>query len=132
MGAITYHGSCACGKARFEVTLDLAAGTFKCNCTTCTKARFWGAAVQPDAFKLLAGEADLTTYSSGVDHRFCKHCGIKLFGRGDIPEAGGEFVAINLGALDDLSPEEWVRAPVRYMDGRQDDWAREPEFTAHM
>lgn len=132
MGATTYHGSCACGKTRIEATLDLANGTFKCNCTMCTKSRMWGAMVKPDALKVVAGEADLATYSSGAEHRFCRHCGVKLFGRGSSPEAGGEFVAINLGVLDDLSPEEWARAPVRYMDGRHDQWMREPEFTGHM
>src|SRR5687767_2809181 len=132
MAAKTYHGSCACGKVRFEANLDLDQGTFKCNCTMCTKARFWGASVKPDAFKLLSGENELTAYKGGVDHMFCKHCGIKTFGLGDIPQLGGKFVAINLGALDDLDPEEWARAPVQYMDGRHDNWFEEPEFTAHM
>jgi hypothetical protein len=132
MGARTYHGSCACGKVRFEVMLDLAQGTFKCNCTMCTKTRWWSTAVKPDAFRLLSGESDLTTYSRGVDHHFCKHCGVKVFGRGEIPELGGKFVAINLGALDDLDSEEWAQAPVQYMDGRNNNWLHEPAFTAHM
>src|SRR5688572_20324040 len=126
MGAKTYHGSCACGKVRFEVMLDLADGTFKCNCTICTKTRLWAASVKPDAVKMLSGETDLTTYARGVDHLFCRHCGIKPFGRGNLPEAGGEFVAINLGTLDDLTPEEWAQAPVQYMDGRHDNWREEP------
>jgi hypothetical protein len=135
MAARTYHGSCLCGKVRFEVDLDLGAGTFKCNCTNCTKSRFWGAMVKPEAFRLLSGEDDLATYrgrEDGVRHRFCRHCGVKPFAQGDIPELGGAVVAISLGALNDLSPEAWAAAPVRYMDGRHDNWMQAPAFTAHM
>lgn len=133
MAAKTYHGSCSCGKVRFDVMLDLAAGTFKCNCASCTKSRFWGAMVKPEALEVVSGEGDLTTYQrSLVNHHFCRHCGIKAFGRTEIPALGGKVVAINLGALDDLSPEEWAKAPVQYMNGRHDDWFKVPAFTGHM
>jgi hypothetical protein len=132
MAAKTYHGSCSCGAVKYEATLDLAAGTFKCNCTSCTKTRFWGAFAKPEAVKVLSGEGDLTTHSRWAKHRFCRHCGVKVFALADIPPLGGAVVAVNLGALDDLTPEELAAAPVQYMDGRHDNWMQAPAFTAHM
>ena len=58
----TYSGSCHCGVVRFEVDLDIAAGTGKCNCTLCVKMRLWSVQTDPEAFRLIAGEADLTDY----------------------------------------------------------------------
>ena len=39
----TYHGGCHCGAVRFECELDFAGITSKCNCSICTKTRFWKA-----------------------------------------------------------------------------------------
>lgn len=130
----TYHGSCHCGAVRFEVELDLAAGTSKCNCTACGKGRFWKAIVSPDAFRLLQGHEVLADYSFGsqsIHHRFCSRCGIKPFGQAAV-EGIGPFVAINVAALDDATPEELAAAPVLYEDGRHDRWDRAPAVTTHL
>lgn len=129
MSLKTYHGSCSCGKVRYEVKMDLSAGTFKCNCTVCTKSRLWGAAVKKDAFRLTSGENDLAVWGEKIHHLFCRHCGVKMFGR---QAAGGDTVVIPLGVLDDLEPEEWAGAPVKYIDGRREKWSEAPVFTAHL
>ena len=128
----TYRGSCHCGAVRFEADIDLAAGVSKCNCSFCTKIRSWGALVKPEAFRLLAGEPDLTDYRFGTmqgHHVFCSHCGIHAFSRGDIPEIGGAFVSVQLASLDDLAPAELIAAPLHISNGRDNDWMNPPAET---
>lgn len=127
-----YTGSCHCGAVRFECSIDLAEGTSKCNCSVCTKARFWKAIVRADAFQLVEGRDDLHEYQFGghsIQHFFCRHCGIKTFGRGHLEALGGEFYAVSVVCLDNVPVEELSRAPVRFEDGRQDNWANVPAET---
>jgi hypothetical protein len=131
----TYKGSCHCGAVRYEADLDLSEGTFKCNCSICTKVRNWLATAGPDAFRLLSGEADLHDYQFGpkvIHHLFCKHCGVHPFGWGESPELGGKFYALNVNCFDDLDVAELVSAPVSYVDGRHDNWQSQPAETRHL
>lgn len=131
----TYTGSCHCGAVRYQAELDLDAGTFKCNCSICTKLRNWLAVAQADAFRLLAGESDLSEYQFGkktIHHLFCKHCGVSSFSWGQDPKIGGKFYAVKVNCLDDVAVDELVNAPVKYVDGRHDNFKAAPPEIRHL
>lgn len=130
----TYKGSCHCGAVRFEADIDLAQGTVRCNCSICIKVRFWPAVVQPGAFRLLAGEGELTKYqfnSLRDTHLFCRHCGVRSFGTGDSPR-WGKFYGVNVTCLDDVTDAELAAAPITYLDGRADNWESPPAEVRHL
>ncbi|GGC64679.1 GFA family protein [Undibacterium terreum] len=130
----TYHGSCHCGAVQFEAGIDLSAGTIKCNCTICTKLRFWPAIVKPEHFRLIAGDTELSNYRFNTktdQHQFCKHCGVHPFVIGNSPR-WGVFYGVNISCLDDAPIEELVNAPVTYLDGRNDNWDSPPLEVRHL
>jgi len=132
----TYQGSCICGAVRFEADLDLAAGTTRCNCSFCRKARFWMAFAKGPAFRILAGSDVLTDYQRIPESKphpylhflFCSRCGARAFTRG----GEGEFHAVNLGCLDNATDDELAAAPVHYADGRHNDWPKDAPETHYL
>jgi len=133
----TYRGSCHCRRVTFEADVDLAeAGTSKCNCTFCWKRRWWATTVKPEAFRALTGVEHLTSYPrkpAGGPGGFCKHCGVAPYGWVDAAEWNdGDAVSINVACLEDLDPAELVATPVRYCDGRSDNWWNTPAETRHL
>ncbi len=131
----TYQASCHCGAVKVEARIDLSQGTGRCNCSMCTKTRNWSVIVKPDTFRLLSGEADLSNYqfnTTSANHLFCKHCGVRPFGSGYLKELGGEYYAIKVNCLDDVDPQELIDAPVKYSDGRHNNWWETPDEVRHL
>ena len=130
----TYRGSCHCGAVRFEAEIDLASATYRCNCSICSRTRFWAAVVQPKAFRLISGETELTKYLFNAEqnaHYFCKRCGVRAFGIGDA--AGPKrMYGVNLGCLENVTPEELAAAPITYVDGKHDNWQQAPVITSYL
>ncbi len=130
----TFQGSCHCGAVRFEAAIDLSASTYRCNCSICSRNRFWPAVVLPPDFKLLAGEAELTKYLFNTmrnEHYFCRHCGVRPFGIGHTPD-GQTMYGVNLGCLENVTPEALAAAPITYTDGKHDNWPEAPAITSYL
>ena len=132
----TYSGSCHCAAVRFEADIDLDAGSGKCNCSICSKTRSWGTIVKPDAFRLLAGDGELADYQFGthsMHHLFCRHCGVRPFGRGAAPVASrvvpqnveslaqqGDLIIPTVIVGREAVREDDPRRPVFALDGGRD------------
>jgi hypothetical protein len=133
----TYFGSCHCGAVRFEADVDIAAGTIKCNCSSCTKARSWLIFAPADRFRCVAGEESQADYEwtppgregPTIEFHFCKTCGIRLPARGLLEAMGGAFYAVQVQLLDNVDLEELAAAPINYVDGRHDHYDRPPADT---
>lgn len=118
----TYQGSCHCGAVHFEAELDLSAPTYRCNCSICIRNRFWPAIAMPEAFRLLSGSDVLTKYLFNTkrnEHYFCRYCGVRPFGIGNTPD-GKRIYGVNLGCLENATPDELAAAPIVYIDGKHD------------
>lgn len=134
MAQRTITGACHCGKVRIELDVDLAAGTSRCNCSICGKLRAWTAIVKPQAFRLLAGQDDLSSYEWGAKiskRMFCKHCGVHVFGCGHLEEVGGDYCSVNVAILD-FEPAVLATIPIRYFDGLHNDWESTPRHTEYL
>ena len=130
----TYHGSCHCGAVRFEADIDLTQPTYRCNCSICRRNRFWAAVIKPSAFRVLAGRAELSQYlfnSMQNEHYFCRTCGVRPFGFGNSPDTG-EMVGVNIGCLENATPEELAAAPIRFCDGKNDNWQNPPAIVSYL
>jgi hypothetical protein len=104
------------------VELAADAAPSRCNCTVCTKTAVTASIVKPEAFTLLAGEENLSFYEWGPKFSkryFCKTCGVHCFGRGHLPDIGGDFVSVSWQCFDDV---DLAAVTITYWDGRNNNW----------
>ena len=136
----TYNGSCHCGKIRFQADVDLDEGIRKCNCSFCWKMGYQKALVPYEAVRIVAGEDEMRDYQpkpsawpvGDINHYHCPECGAQPFSRGYLEQMGGNFWAVNVACLDDVTETELAAAPVIYEDGKRDRQDRAPEITAYL
>jgi hypothetical protein len=140
MAARTHSGSCHCGAVRFEAEVDLAAGSNRCNCSLCTKARAWFVLVKgAERVRLLEGADAQTEYQwkpegqaeSHLHYQFCKKCGVRAFGWGEAEHMGGKFYFVSVASLD-LTEDELAAIPIRYADGKRGRYDQAPPHTSWM
>jgi hypothetical protein len=96
-----YQGACHCKKVSYEVDLEIDK-VISCNCSHCQVKGLLLVFSKADAFTLLSGEHDLTSYMFNkkvINHLFCKYCGVQSFSRGKNKE-GEDTVAINVRCLE--------------------------------
>lgn len=96
----THSGGCHCGRVRYEVDAPADIRADECNCSICRMSGYQHLIVPQHAFRLLAGEDELETYTflTGVaQHRFCRHCGVKSF---YIPRSHPDGISVNVRCLD--------------------------------
>jgi hypothetical protein len=94
-----YQGSCHCGAITFEVDAPDDVEVENCNCSICAMTGFLHLIVPLRNFRLITGEASLTTYTfnTGVaKHTFCKTCGVKPF---YTPRSNPDGIDVNLRCL---------------------------------
>ena len=130
----TYPGTCHCGAVAFQARIDFAEGTTRCNCSICTKSRFWFAILAPEDFTLERGEDQLSDYSwippgkseSHLRYRFCRTCGVRTFAEGN----HSKFYAVSIATLDGIEQDtDQLARTLKFNDGRHDDLKHAPADT---
>jgi hypothetical protein len=112
---IRVTGGCHCRAVRFEADVPRDLELLDCNCSICAATGFLHLIVPHADFRLLSGEAALTSYRFGTgaaNHLFCSICGIKSFYQ---PRSHPDAWSVNANTLDDRSA---LRVTVRQFDGR--------------
>jgi hypothetical protein len=122
----TYTASCHCGALRFRFRSEEITTGLRCNCSICVRkgavmsARYFA----PDEIEDLQGMESLAVYrfgDRGLDHCFCRVCGISPFSvvhavPADYagPARPGSY-RLNLGCVDGLDA---LALDITVIDGR--------------
>ena len=120
---MTLHGSCHCGKTKFEVT-EAPETVTKCTCSYCSKRGALWAYYWPAQFKLVSPqEENLATYqwnSRTVKAHFCDVCGCVTFGVSPdwskgVPDFDNPKISVFARLFDDFDLDA---VPVELVDGK--------------
>jgi len=93
------QGSCHCGRIRFSVEA-LPKEVLACDCSICTKKGFLHLIVTRAQFRLLSGNAGLSTYTFNThvaQHWFCATCGVHPF---YVPRSDPDKIDVNARCLE--------------------------------
>jgi hypothetical protein len=126
-GFVWRGGGCHCGAVRFEAALPDVIEAQSCNCSICEKTGFVHIIVPKSRFRLLEGQAALTSYrfnTGAADHLFCLVCGVKSFYR---PRSNPDGWSIDARCLDDADDLDIRIEP---FDGRN--WEAHAADLAHL
>jgi len=124
---VIHSGGCHCGRVRFEVEAPAVIEATLCNCSICSMTAYLHLIVPKSRFRLLAGEADLETYTfnTGVaQHLFCRICGIKSF---YVPRSNPDGISVNVRCLEPATIES---VHVTTFEGRN--WEAHANDLAHL
>ena len=113
----TYSGSCHCGNVAIEVEGPID-GAMACNCSMCARRASLLWFVPFERMKLKTPEAAAGRYmfhKHVIQHRFCRQCGIHVYGEGQDP-AGRKMAAVNLRCF--VESVDLDAIPVQHFDGR--------------
>jgi hypothetical protein len=94
-----FEGGCHCKRVRFRVRVQRLEA-IQCNCSICRMKGILHLIVEKDAFDLLAGADELTTYTFNTGtakHTFCRVCGVQAF---YTPRSHPDGVDVNVHCLD--------------------------------
>ena len=101
---MVHHGSCHCGRIRFEFAGDIPQ-VIECNCSHCGRKGYLLHFMPRAELKLLTPAADMSTYTFNkhvIEHKFCPKCGAAPLGFGTDPRTGGATAAINVRCIPEL------------------------------
>lgn len=111
-----HHGSCHCGRTRYQVE-GTPASLLACNCSICSKRGYLLWFVPREQLHLETAESELAVYTfntHNIKHCFCPVCGCAPFGLSSNAD-GQSMAAINARCLDDLDISS---LPRQHYDGR--------------
>jgi hypothetical protein len=122
---VRHAGGCHCGRVRFEVMAPADLEVNDCNCSICSKSGYLHLTVPKSRFRLLSGDASLTSYQFNTrtaQHLFCSVCGVKAF---YVPRSHPEGYSVNVRCLDEgtvrsvrITPTDGKRWEQMYPEGR--------------